>query len=139
VWINGPYECGKWPDISIFHDSLLSHLAPNEHVEADDGYIGEHPQYVKCPKGFTNQEELEYMQQRVRNRQESVNNRFKFWGILWQLYRHELTLHGEVFRAIIVMTQLAINAGEQLFQCGYKNMPRIIPTGNGDDDIDPEI
>ena len=47
VWIIGPYECGKWPDISIFRDSLLSHLAPNKLIEADDGYIGEHLQYVK--------------------------------------------------------------------------------------------
>jgi hypothetical protein len=27
VWLNGPYEYGQWPDISIFRDSLLSHLS----------------------------------------------------------------------------------------------------------------
>ena len=37
VWINGPYECRLWPDISIFSNSLKTHLAPNERVEADDG------------------------------------------------------------------------------------------------------
>ena len=73
VWIHGPFPCGSYPDISIFHDSLLSHLAPYEQVEADDGYIGESPQYIKCPKSFTNPEETQYMQQRIRNRQETVS------------------------------------------------------------------
>ena len=65
VWVNGPYECGLWPDISIFQDSLLSHLEPNKHVEVDDGYIGEQPRYIKCPKGFANLHEAEHMQQHV--------------------------------------------------------------------------
>ena len=59
VWINGPYECGLWNDLMIFRNSLLSHLEPNERIEADDGYVGEHPQKVKCPKGFTNLPEKE--------------------------------------------------------------------------------
>ena len=123
VWVNGPYECGRWPDISIFRDSLLSHLGVNERVEADDGYVGEHPRYIKCPAGFCNPEETLFMQQRVRNRQESVNNRFKFWEILKQVYRHDLLEHGSVLRAIAVITQIAINNGEKLFQCGYKDPP----------------
>lgn len=123
VWINGPYQCGTWPDISIFRDSLKSFLAPNERVEADDGYIGEAPENVKCPKSFTNPAETEYMQQRVRNRQETVNNRFKNWGILRQLYRHNITRHGDVFRSIAVVTQLSINQGDKLFACGYKDPP----------------
>jgi hypothetical protein len=44
----------------------MSHLdAEGERVEADDGYIGEAPQYVKCPKCFANPNETEHMQQRV--------------------------------------------------------------------------
>ena len=90
VWINGPYECGVWPDISIFRNSLKTHLAPNERVEADDGYVGEHPQCCKCPASFTNLEETEYMRQYVHNRQESINNCFKFWGCLEQKFQHEI-------------------------------------------------
>ena len=63
------------------------------------------------------------MQQRMRNRQETVNNCFKFWGILSQRYRHDITRHGEVFVSIVVITQLAINMGEALFSCGYKDPP----------------
>ena len=43
-WVNGPYEAGRWPDIKVFRDSLMSQLEKGEMVEADDGYIGEYPQ-----------------------------------------------------------------------------------------------
>ena len=33
----------------------------------DDGYIGEHPQWVKCSMGFANLEETDFMQQGFRN------------------------------------------------------------------------
>ena len=46
-------------------------------MEADDGCIGEHPQWVKCLKGFVNLEETEFMQQRSRNCQETANKRLK--------------------------------------------------------------
>ena len=131
VWINGPYECGKWPDIEIFRNSLVSQLAPNERVEADDGYIGEHPQHVKCPKGIANPFETEYMQQRARNRQETVNNCFKFWGALKQVWRNPIVLHGDAFRAIAIVTQVAINSGERLFEVGYRDPPW---EKDGDDD-----
>ena len=112
-----------WPDISIFCNSLKSHLKLNERVEADDGYTGEHPACVKCPKGFANLESTGFMQQRVENRQETSNNQFKFWGILKQTFRHEITSHGDVFRAVTVICQLSINAGEKLFGCGYGEPP----------------
>jgi hypothetical protein len=125
VWINGPYECGMWNDITIFRDALISNLLPLERVEADDGYIGEHPRYVKCPSGFANPTTTEYMQQRCRNRQETVNKRFKNWGILKQVFRHQekLVEHADIFRAVAVITQLSINEGERLFECGYRDPP----------------
>ena len=76
-WINGPYEAGSWSDIKIFRDSLMSHLEKGERVEEDDGYVGENPQWVKCPRRFANKETTEYMQQRCRNRQETVNKQLK--------------------------------------------------------------
>ena len=72
------------------------------------------------------------MQQRVRNRQDTVNKRFKDWGALRQIWRHSIPLHGDVFRAIAVMTQLAINQGEKLFECGYRDPPFVV---DGDDTI----
>lgn len=95
----------------------MHQLDPNERVEADDGYIHEAPGKVKCPASFVNPPENEEMQQRVRNRQETVNKRMKQWEILKVSYRHDLSTHGDVFRAILVITQVAIHNGEPLFSC----------------------
>ena len=66
-------------------------------------------------------EETEFMQQRQRNRQETMNKRLKQFGALKQRYRHDLRMHAEVFRACAVLTQLAINDGDKLFVCGYND------------------
>lgn len=147
VWINGPCECGMWPDISIFRDSLVSHLAPNERVEADDGCVGEHPQCIKCPMGFANPEETEFMQCRVRSGQETVNKRFKVWRIPKEAWRHkaDIPLHGDVFRAIAVITQLTVNSGERLFECGCRDPPcgdknnRGKSNGDNGEIVDPDL
>jgi hypothetical protein len=119
--LNGSYKCGKWPDISIFRNSLVSHLAPNERIEADDGYIGEAPAKVKCPASFTIPEETEAITQRVRNRQETVNKRFKNWEILAVPFRNDVYKHGDAFRVIAIFTQLSINSGEPLFDVHYND------------------
>ena len=111
-----------WNDILIFRDSLMTYLAPGERVEADDGYVGESPQYVKCPASFTNPAETLEMQARVRNRHETVNKRFKQWGCLLNRFRHGIGKHGDVFRAVAVITQLAIENDEPLFEVEYDDM-----------------
>jgi len=82
LWINGPYACGRNPDVTIFRDSLKSHLGEAERVEADDGYIGEAPRHIKYPKTFTNPQECLHMQNHVQSRQETINKHLKDWGIL---------------------------------------------------------
>ena len=72
------------------------------------------------------------MQTRVRSRQETVNKRFKNWGILKQVFRGEIPKHGDAFRAIAVMTQLAIIDGEPLFDCGYRDPPYTLVNENDD-------
>jgi hypothetical protein len=107
----------------IFRDSLRSHLEQDERVEADDGYIGDHPMFVKCPGGFANPEITEFMQDRVRKRQETINKRLKQFKCLAGPWRRELTNHGTAFRAVAVISQFLINHGEQLFKCGYRDPP----------------
>ena len=105
----------------------MHHLGDGERVEADDGYVGEAPVHVKCPKSVTNPVETEAMQQRVRSRQETVNKRFKNWKILAEKFRgKDLGVHGDIFRAIVVLTQLSIENGEPLFSVDYN-------------DIDPDL
>ena len=72
IWINSPYECRKWNDVSIFRNSLLSMLGEGEGVEADDGYIGESPVFVKCPKSIGQNPLTDMMQTCVRMGQETV-------------------------------------------------------------------
>ena len=88
-------------------------------MEADDGYIGDSPKYIKCPAGFTNIKANERMQCFARRRHETINKRFKNWKILSTNFRHDLRRHGDVFRAVVVITQLAINNGEKPFQVKY--------------------
>jgi hypothetical protein len=57
----------------------------------------------------------------ARQRQETVNKRFKQWGILRQTYRHDLVDHRDVFGAIVVLTQLAIQNAEPLFPVEYND------------------
>lgn len=45
----------------IFREALATWLEPGERVEADDGYVGEAPLRVKCPKSMTEPAEKEAM------------------------------------------------------------------------------
>jgi hypothetical protein len=120
VWVEGPYPAGT-PDITIFRNCLSHHLDPFERVEANDGYVGEAPRQVKCPTCAANPTENLGMQSRVRSRHETLNGRFKCWGILKQIYRHDDAKHGQVFWAIAVIIQLAINDGQKLFEVEYSD------------------
>ena len=60
------------------------------------------------------------MKQRVRNRQETVNKRFKNWAILAVPYRYKLLDHQTVFGAVVVLTQLSL-AENPLFQVEYND------------------
>jgi hypothetical protein len=109
--------------MNILNNSLKHHLSKFERVEADDGYIGGAPLHIKCPKSFTNDKETELSQQMICNRQEKINKRLKQWDILKQVYRHNLGVHGNGVQAILVLTQVAINHGENLFSAGYRDQP----------------
>ena len=61
------------------------------------------------------------MQGRVRARHETLNGRLKNWGILSQVFCHHITMHGDVFRACAVVTQLTIKNGEPLFEVEYED------------------
>jgi len=126
VWIQGPYPCGDWPDIKIFRQAMIHNLEKNERVEADDGYVGEHPRRCKIPSGFSlTDPRKEKLQKRVRSRQETVNARFKFWGCLRQRFRHaikDVSKHSMCFRAVAVITQLEIEHGEPLFKVQYRDI-----------------
>jgi hypothetical protein len=45
------------------------------------------------------------------------------------VWRHDMALHGDAFRVIAIVSQLSINNGEKLFECGYRDL-------TVDDDLD---
>ncbi len=59
------------------------------------------------------------MQGTARSHHETLNRRLKNWGILEKVYRHDITVHGMVFYACAVITQLSIANGEPLFEIEY--------------------
>ena len=124
-WINGPFPCGKYQDVTIFRESLVSFLDDFERVEADDGYEGESPFRCKIPKAvLTRPSEADALQKRVQGRHETINARLKAFAILRKRYRHDVTQHGWVFRAVVVLAQLSIKNGDPLFsttnyKCGF--------------------
>ena len=97
-------------------------LGDDERVEADLGYIGEHPTYCKTPSALY-ADNIEYvrMKKNVASRHETVNNRMKMFNCLTQVFRHGFEKHGECFRAVAVITQLAIENGEPLFPVEYND------------------
>ena len=118
VWTNGPFPCGMKDDWQIFRDGLRNFLENDERVEADDGYGAGDPEFVKTPAGINHPIAKKAFRNCVRARQESVNQRFRQWGALGlghQVYRHDIMNHQTVFQAVVVITQVAIENGEPLF------------------------
>ncbi len=113
-WISGPHQAGLNNDLDIFCTSLATFLEPFERVEADDGYFGEAPLRVKFPASVTIEKERLKMMNSMQSRQETINKRFKLWGILQQVYRNNLIHRRDVFAAICVVTQLAIENGDDI-------------------------
>lgn len=113
VWIHGPFPCGFWPDLKIFRHGLINMLGPGEKVLADGGYVGE-PEYIVTPTGERD------IASNVRGRHETVNKRFKQWGILERVFRHDLSKHQDAMYAVGVLTELSLEMGEPLFNVNYK-------------------
>ena len=124
VWINGPFKAGKYPDITIFRRDLKMMLAPGESVIADNGYRGEdevivHPGQLTC-QSIDWVADLAFAINQVSGRHETVNGRFKNWGALRNLFRHDHGRHGAVFRSIVCIEQININRGGKLFKNATK-------------------
>ena len=118
-WFNGPFPCGLMNDLRIFRLSLKSLLRPEEQVIADKGYRGDSK--TCTPLDAKNRDHSRAMGV-ARARHETLNRRFKQWGALQGIWRHEDKKHGLVFRSVATITQLEISNGRPLFHCeGYED------------------
>jgi hypothetical protein len=118
VWVKGPYPAGARNDIKNFNNVLSHCLEPGEHVEANNGYVG-HTDKIKCPNNDCNPVKNLGMQCMARSCHETLNRHLKNWGILENVYRHDITVHEMVFYACAVITQLTIVNGKPLFKVEY--------------------
>ncbi len=75
-----------------------------------------------------NPEENLAMQAHVGSQHETLNRQLKNWGILAQVYRHDIVAHGTVFHACAVVTQLSITNREPLFKVEYGDLLNYIVT-----------
>ncbi len=115
VWANGPYPCGRWPDIKIFREDLKHVLDDGEMVIADAGYRGE-TGTILTPITLAVDVDLRDAAGVHRARHETCNRRLKVWGCLKQKFRHDIPSHQDYFLAVAVIEQLHIEAGETLFE-----------------------
>lgn len=118
VHINGPFPCGSNPDITIFCQRLRQKLQQGERCEADRGYRGE-PDHIRLPSDYQRRRHKK-QKNRARTRQETCNRRFKQFGALQQVFRHNLSVsdlssHKTIFESIVVITQIDIDCGNRLF------------------------
>ena len=121
VWTNGPFPAGV-PDIVIFRSSLKNKLVEGERVEADKGYGGE-PTKIDLPQENTGGlEEQVRAKAKVRSRHETMNARLREWGVLRNTFRHKISRHRCIFRAIIVLSQIKIENGHPLFRINYSTL-----------------
>ena len=116
VWINGPFPAGAWPDINIARSSLIHFLDNGEYYCADGGYADGN-QWSSTPNGLHDYEQR--TKSLARARHETANRRFKIFGCLSQQYRHDLAIHGTIFRAVANIVQLSILFGNPLFDIEY--------------------
>ena len=109
--------------------NMIHELELGERAEADDGYIGECPQHIKCSNGVSRREDREGLNQRQRNRHKTVNEQFNFFGCMSSKFRHLPAKHGTCLSCVVMLTQLAIEHGEELLPIQYDDQLTDITVG----------
>lgn len=114
VWVCGPHR-GSKHDLTTFREKIKGVLEQGEMAEGDKGCAGE-PDTVRAKDDHRSKAERKE-KDGFRARHEACNRRFKCWSILKQEHRHDNTKHECVFRAVVAVTQLAVDNGSCLFGC----------------------
>jgi DDE superfamily endonuclease len=130
VHVNGPYPCGQWHDLTVAREDLCYKLAQSEFedemVLADGGYQDGY-NFFETPTGHNNADQR--MKAQARARHETINRRFKQWGVMGQRFRASHLEHGKYFAAVANLTQFIImvsgyypsNNERNIFQVNYND------------------
>lgn len=111
VWVNGPFECGSYPDNKIFKLDMKGALQNDEYVIADGGYTD-----YKCIRNVMASSVSTKIHQQIRARHETVNERLKNFNVLRHIFRHDLSKHGLCFHAVSQIVAIAIDTTSPLFK-----------------------
>ena len=98
---------------------MIHKIEPGQRVEVDDRYIAECPQYCKCSNGVTQHVDRKRLNQRQRNQHETVIERITFFDCMSHKFRHLTAKYNTYFSCVVMLTQLAIEHGSELFPIQY--------------------
>jgi hypothetical protein len=115
-WTNGPFPAAKH-DISIYkqeNSGLKWQIPDGKKVIADRGYRGETNKELCTPNIFDD-DKTKLFKRRARARHESVNKKIKDFDILENRFRHSVKKHKSVFEAVVVIVQMDMDNGLELF------------------------
>ncbi len=117
VWVNGPFPCGQFNDVTIFAMKLKKKLGPKEMVECDNGYPG-HPDHVRMRSNYVSK-----VDKRAKSlalaRHEGVNATLKRFNVLTDVYRHNRRFHRDEFAAAVVLTSIGYLNGDRPWKVIY--------------------
>lgn len=125
VWVNGPYECGRFPDLKIARYLLHGYMGNGEMYVANGRYR-DGCQYGDTPTGFNTL--AQRMKKVTRSRHEIINARFKSFKVLSTKFRSEPTKHWMAFHSIANVVQIEITGTNPPFQVLYNDQGCTIGT-----------
>ena len=85
-------------------------------VEVYQGYVGQlNKIHVKYAHGVSENQ----FEAKARARGETINGMFKNFCIVMDRYRHKISMHSYVFRAVAVLTQVSLTTVSPTFKVNY--------------------
>lgn len=105
--------CGEWPDLRLARNAFVDMMDVDEgkRAIADKGYADAN--YFIYPNNAQGVDAAK--QKRIMARHETVNRRLKQFGVLSQKFRYPLYRHPRYFRCVVILTQIMLESGEELY------------------------
>ena len=117
VWVNGPFPCGRYPDhVMVAQPGGLEDCLAAGEFYLCDGVYRNRPRSVTPTGHHTPRDRMKAM---ARARHETVNGRFKRFGVLRQRFRHEVYRHRPCALSVFNIIQVEMEEEYPIFQVQY--------------------
>ena len=100
--------------MKLARECYIYNIDQNEKTISDNTYTDE--KYFIIPRQYPRNSIKHRTIKEILARHETVNRRFKQFGVLSQRFRHHISLHPYCFNAVANIVQVMIDSGENLFQ-----------------------